>query len=212
MTTSTCIPFVGMSSNDDENSQLIYYNYDEFNRLQYVRDNEKNIIKAYCYNNNGEGGDCFNSVPSAAKSGSFYKNNCGPGYVGSQPITYSIEAGRYSASTQQAADGLAQNDVNQNGQAYANANGSCMIAPTITNVSYGGHGNYVNIAFTSVVGCGTAVINWKDLTTNTSYSSAGACASYVNLDILTDHHNYSFTVSYYPLGYTTAPYSFNANY
>jgi hypothetical protein len=124
MTTTAYFPFVGVASANDANNQVITYTYDEFNRLQYVRDNEQNIMKAYCYNSNGESGDCFNFLKSASKSGVFYKNNCGPGYVGSA-VTYVVPAGRYSATTQQAANGLAQDDVDQNGQVYANNNGTC---------------------------------------------------------------------------------------
>jgi YD repeat-containing protein len=59
------------------------------------------------------------------KSGSFIKNNCVSGGVGST-VLYEIWGGTYSStSSQAAADALAQNAVNANGQAYANANGYC---------------------------------------------------------------------------------------
>ena len=67
------------------------------------------------------------TVYNVAKSGSFTKNNCGPGKIGSI-VTYTVAAGTYSASSQSAADQLAINAVNANGQAYANANGQCNTA------------------------------------------------------------------------------------
>ncbi|WDF66485.1 beta strand repeat-containing protein [Flavobacterium sp. KACC 22763] len=70
---------------------------------------------------------------NVAKSGTFTKNNCGTGGTGSS-VTYTVAAGTYSASTQAAADTLAQNDVNANGQTYANTNGTC----TFVNVAKSG--------------------------------------------------------------------------
>jgi hypothetical protein len=66
---------------------------------------------------------------SVAKSGTFTRNNCGTGYSGT-PVTYTVAAGAYSSTVSQAAaDALAQNDVNANGQAYANQNGTCTLDP-----------------------------------------------------------------------------------
>lgn len=62
---------------------------------------------------------------NVAKSGTFTRNNCGGGTTGSS-VTYNVAANTYSSTTSQAAaDQLAINDVNANGQAYANANGQC---------------------------------------------------------------------------------------
>ena len=72
------------------------------------------------------------------KSGNFTRNNCSSGYVGST-VTYTVAAAAYSSTTSQAAaDQLAQNDVNANGQAYANANGTCTQLVTITSINYMG--------------------------------------------------------------------------
>jgi hypothetical protein len=93
-------------------------------------------------NNNGQtyannNGTCtwYNVV----KSGNFTRNNCSSGYVGST-VTYTVPANTYSSTTSQAAaDQLAQNDVNSNGQAYANANGTCtQSSVTITSINYVG--------------------------------------------------------------------------
>lgn len=72
---------------------------------------------------------------SAALTQSFTRNNCGAGYNGSQ-IQYTVAAGAYSTTVSQiAANALAQADMDANGQAYANANGTCTaVAPTIVHV------------------------------------------------------------------------------
>jgi len=62
---------------------------------------------------------------SAAVSGSFTKNNCPAGFTGSS-VTYTVPAGSYGSDISQAdADAQALNDLNTNGQIYANMNGSC---------------------------------------------------------------------------------------
>ncbi|ULQ52150.1 DUF5977 domain-containing protein [Flavihumibacter fluvii] len=65
-------------------------------------------------------GTYFNAV----KSQTFYKA-CTGGAAGSA-VVYTVPPGKYSSVTSQAAaDQLAQNEINANGQAYANANGTC---------------------------------------------------------------------------------------
>ncbi len=50
MTTYTYKPGVGISSIMDHNNRVSYFKYDTFNRLQFVTDNESNILKKYSYN------------------------------------------------------------------------------------------------------------------------------------------------------------------
>jgi len=131
MTTFTYNPLVGMTSQCDINNRISYYEYDGFNRLVVVRDQDKNVIKKICYNYFGQTA-CDNSLHyNVAKSQTFTRNNCTTGYVGSQ-VTYTVAANTYSAATQAAADQLAQNDVNANGQNYANTNGTCTASSTVT--------------------------------------------------------------------------------
>lgn len=59
-----------------------------------------------------------------AKSQTFYKNNCGTGFE-SDPVSYSVPANKYSASTKQAANALAQAEIDANGQNKANTEGVC---------------------------------------------------------------------------------------
>jgi YD repeat-containing protein len=49
MMTYTYDPLVGKTSETNANNLTTYYEYDEFNRLKLVRDNEGNIVKNYYY-------------------------------------------------------------------------------------------------------------------------------------------------------------------
>ncbi|THU38379.1 hypothetical protein FAM09_17040 [Niastella caeni] len=50
MTTYTYVPLIGMTSRCDANNYIVYYEYDGYNRLKLVRDQDKNIIKTIDYN------------------------------------------------------------------------------------------------------------------------------------------------------------------
>jgi hypothetical protein len=59
------------------------------------------------------------------QSGTATKNDCGTGYTGTT-VTYTVAAGTYTSTVSQTdANNLAIADVNNNKQAYANANGTC---------------------------------------------------------------------------------------
>ena len=74
----------------------------------------------------GSGGLYYN----VAYSNVFFKNDCSAGYTGST-VTYTVPANTYSSTTSQAeADMQAITTVKYNGQAYANANGSCIPFPS----------------------------------------------------------------------------------
>lgn len=49
ITSFTYIPFIGISSKNDVNNNVTYFEYDGFNRLLRIRDIDKNIIKQYNY-------------------------------------------------------------------------------------------------------------------------------------------------------------------
>lgn len=64
---------------------------------------------------------------SDAISSGFTRNNCGMGETGST-VTYSLPAGAFTSTISQGdANDKAQDDIDANGQAYANANGICQI-------------------------------------------------------------------------------------
>jgi hypothetical protein len=49
MSTYTYDPIIGITSMSDENGKTTHFKYDQFNRLKYLKDNEKNIVKHYQY-------------------------------------------------------------------------------------------------------------------------------------------------------------------
>lgn len=58
MTTYTYESLIGMTTQCDVNNRVSYYEYDAFNRLSIIRDQDKNIIKKICYNYAGQVEDC----------------------------------------------------------------------------------------------------------------------------------------------------------
>jgi hypothetical protein len=127
ITTFTYAPGAGMASSTDAKGKTINYSYDSFMRLLDVKDLNGNIVNHYSYH--------FSGVPlttpvvykNVSKSGSFY-GICGqPVYIQqSRVVIYTVPAGAYTSTISQAdADQQAQNDVNTNGQTYANANHTC---------------------------------------------------------------------------------------
>lgn len=127
MTTYCYTPLVGLTCKTDANNHISYYEYDQLNRPILIRNQDKNIVKQFCYNYAGLPENCA-IVYNAVQSGSFSKTGCTSCQTGSF-VTYQVAAQTYSAPTQTQADQLAMADVIANGQAYANSTGSC-IAPS----------------------------------------------------------------------------------
>lgn len=152
METYTYDQLVGMTSRTDASGNVQYYGYDEFGRLQLVRDLEGNVIESYCYNYRGDAVSCGGAVYfSAVKSGSFTKDDCSTGEQGGT-VTYTVPAGAYVSMVSQAdADQRAQNDVNTNGQQYANQTGSCQPGPVSVTIhrTMGWNGSLGRITFNS---------------------------------------------------------------
>jgi YD repeat-containing protein len=121
-------PLVGKTAEIDSRGRSVTYEYDGLGRMNIARDNDKNILSKNCYNYAGQPINCntANAYTNTVQSGSFTKNNCSPGLIGTS-VTYSVASGLYSSTISQAdADQQALNDVNLNGQNYANTNGTCI--------------------------------------------------------------------------------------
>lgn len=85
-----------------------------------------------------EHGVCNQIYYSAAVSGQFTKDDCPSGAM-SFPVVYSVSANRYTSIISQAdADAKAQNDLDTNGQDYANENGICRQYITVNIENYTG--------------------------------------------------------------------------
>ena len=50
VTTLTYNPLVGITSVTGPRGKTVYYKYDEFNRLEFVKDHEENILSKNQYN------------------------------------------------------------------------------------------------------------------------------------------------------------------
>ncbi|MGF2412002.1 MAG: hypothetical protein ACQUYJ_06725, partial [Ferruginibacter sp.] len=74
--TYTFDPLIGMTSESDVNSKTTYYEYDAFNRLSVVKNEDKDIVKTICYNYANQVVPCVSScaapiINSAIKTGGF---------------------------------------------------------------------------------------------------------------------------------------------
>ena len=191
-----------MTSETDPRGRTLYYIYDIFNRLTLIKDNENNAVKKICYNYAGQpencnlplsGGGGASIYYNTAASQTFTRNNCAPGYGGSQ-VTYTVAANTYSSTISQAdADAQAQADITANGQNYANTNGACFQIFNVTG------SNAKNKAFT---------VSFYNTVTTANYSfTLNAFASNVTLgQVPAGTYNVSFSPQGSPITAT-----FNVN-
>ncbi|MCW3465782.1 DUF5977 domain-containing protein [Chitinophaga nivalis] len=113
----------GMSSATDPAGKILYYEYDGLGQLQRVRDQDKNILKSYCYYYMGQRRDCSGLYYNEAKSKDFNRE-CGVGYL-PDTVRYTVPFGKYQGLTELEADKKALADIDSNGQKYANTVGKC---------------------------------------------------------------------------------------
>lgn len=58
VTTYTYKPLIGLTSQTDPNGNITFYEYDDFNRLTLVKDQNNNVVKKICYNYSGQAENC----------------------------------------------------------------------------------------------------------------------------------------------------------
>ncbi|WP_343540186.1 DUF5977 domain-containing protein [Sphingobacterium thalpophilum] len=114
-------PLIGMTRKTDARDIFEAYSYDALGRLSAILDHKDNVIKAFHYN--------YAKPPVTYKNdrmiGYFVKSDCGSGYEGER-VAYVVDEGKYtSVISKDDANNLAQKDINENGQTYANTNGTC---------------------------------------------------------------------------------------
>ncbi len=62
MSTYTFSPLIGMTSESDINGKTTYYEYDALNRLSIIRDDNKFILKTFCYNYASQPVSCISDI------------------------------------------------------------------------------------------------------------------------------------------------------
>lgn len=144
MTTFTFEPLVGMTSQCDAINRTMYYEYDGFNRLILVRDQDRNIVKEMCYNYAGQPVNC-SIVYNGQQTQSFTKT-CGSGYFGSI-VSYVVPTGTYQSVDLGNANQLALNDIAAYGQDFANTTGTCTAGVAVQ--SYNSKSVPYNLRFTN---------------------------------------------------------------
>ncbi len=136
MTTFTYDPLVGKTSELDPAGISISYQYDGYGRLTVKRDNEMNIVSVTCQNFAGQSIACPSgtSYTNDLQTRSIARNDCQVGQVGTA-VTYTVPAAKYtSLVSKDDANQQAINEIDLNGQAYANdpANGSVCVSQGIS--------------------------------------------------------------------------------
>lgn len=134
ISTTTYEPMVGKTSECDVNGRITYYQYDEFARLKTVKDENRNVIKAYEYNikqvftNNGR---CSTFVKSCSLGATVN-------------VDYCVLAGKHTSDISQAdANQKELTDIISNGQNNANTIGQCPPVPLYPLLTYEyNYGNY----------------------------------------------------------------------
>lgn len=109
----------GMKSHSSSNNYLQFFNYDNNNRLESIRNSQGEILNNYDYKYYNQKKYTNNSASKV-----FTKNNCTDGFGSS--VTLTVPAGKYNSLISQAdADSKALNELNSTGQNFANSNGVC---------------------------------------------------------------------------------------
>ena len=128
MRTVTYDALIGKTSESDENNRITYYEYDNLGRLLFIKDEKKNIVKMYEYNNVSAAKQqgCPGTYNNRLISETFTRNNCTGNTIGGTYV-YTIAANTYSSTISQAdADAKAENQLMTLGQSTANSNASCI--------------------------------------------------------------------------------------
>ncbi len=135
VTTFTYAEGIGITSETDPAGRTMYYDYDLFNRLIDIRDQDNNIIKRFCYNYAGQADNCSNvGFGNTIKTGSFTSTNTCAAGTSPATVSYTVPANTYYAQDQATADAMATSALNSQGQALANSI-PCQASITGTNTS-----------------------------------------------------------------------------
>lgn len=129
VTTYTYKHLVGVKTITDADNRTSTFNYDGFNRLIEILDNDGNVVKKNEYNYSLTQLEKLGLYVNETQSAVFTTQHCNSGYRGSQ-ITYYVPGGTYYSVISVADANLkAQADLQINGQAYVNRTGFCILDP-----------------------------------------------------------------------------------
>lgn len=134
MTSYTYDPSVGLTSETDVLGRTLSYEYDNLNRLAIIKDQDKNVVKKFCYNYAGQSENCGSTTVylNDERSQAFTRNNCPAGTIPGT-VTYIVPQGTYVSTVSISdANAMAQADINANGQAYANNTATCRQLYTVS--------------------------------------------------------------------------------
>jgi len=124
-----------LASKTDEGTRTLHYTYDGLQRLKLITDENQNILQDYTYNYAPAQTALDAFYYNTPKSGTYQRIGCTVG-TGTY-VTYEVTAGTYTSTISQAkADSLAQNDVNLNGQTFANFTGKCVFYNAAQSTTY----------------------------------------------------------------------------
>lgn len=125
LATYTYRPLVGMTSETEANGKMTYYEYDSLQRLRVVRNQDKNILKTFCYSYAGQPENCSGTFYSTAQSATYTRNNCGSGFTAGTYTTTTVANAYSSMLSIGDANQQALNYIGSVGQSNANTYGSC---------------------------------------------------------------------------------------
>ncbi|OXE96065.1 hypothetical protein BC749_101315 [Flavobacterium araucananum] len=134
ITTYMYKPLVGVSRITDPSGMSTYYDYDNFNRLKYIKDQDLNVLQTNYYHYKGQVIDYVLPIESiyrnVAISKIYTKNNCPAGNIGTA-MTYTVPAEKYTSNISQSdANDKAQKDMDVNGQDWVNNRTGCSFMNT----------------------------------------------------------------------------------
>ncbi|MDX5435788.1 MAG: DUF5977 domain-containing protein [Pontibacter sp.] len=125
MVSYTYDPLSGVTSMADANNKLSFYSYDEYQRLETVKDQNGDILQSYTYKYEVDIDYNFTVYSNDLISQQYTKSDCATGTP--SIVTYTVTAGIYlSNQSKQDANAKAWAEVSRNGQLYANESGKCL--------------------------------------------------------------------------------------
>lgn len=126
MNTTTYDPLVGITTECDQFNTITYYEYDDAQRLQVIRDIDRNVLKRVDYQYLVSTSD--NTYASTARSQSFTRQ-CPCGETGSS-VSYPLPQGAHLSTVNLTDANLRRdNHIAAKGQLYANKMGTCTPIP-----------------------------------------------------------------------------------